>query len=101
MQRKLESGCELQDVACARSGAMIYLELVDSKIEQRARTYGSSDLLEGTKVALRLTQQWHRSGRVVVADSHFASLELAEELYRRDIRFLGVIKNNTTGFPKE
>ena len=80
---------------------MIYLELVGSKYEQRARTYGSSDLLEGTTVALRLTHPWHSSGRVVVADCHFASLKLAEELYRRGIRFLGVIKNNTTGFPKE
>jgi hypothetical protein len=35
---------------------------------------------------------WYQSGRVVVADSYFALVECAEELLKRNLKFIGVVK---------
>jgi hypothetical protein len=53
----------------------------------------------GTKDILSLVFPWARSGCVVVADSHFASVQAARELYKIGLRFIGCVKTATRGFP--
>ena len=39
--------------------------------------------------------QWANTDRIVCADSYFASLPAAEELWNCGLRFIGVIKTST------
>jgi hypothetical protein len=51
---------------------------------------------------LRLVYPWRGSGRGVVGDSYFASVELAEALLVLfSLYFVGVVKNSSTRFPME
>jgi Transposase IS4 len=50
-------------------------------------------------VLKELVLPWARTGRLVVADSYFASVATAEELYRLVLRFTGVVKIATRRFP--
>ena len=43
---------------------------------------------------------WFGSNRIVCADSYFASVGAAKELFRNDLRFIGVVKTATRGYPK-
>jgi hypothetical protein len=51
-------------------------------------------LNHGTKVLLQLVKPWYHSNRVVVANSYFASVECADELVKRNLRFIGVVKSS-------
>jgi hypothetical protein len=59
-------------------------------------------LLHGCKVMLHLLHYWtSRRWRVVCADSAFASVQAALRLYEKGFRFIGVIKQSTTNYPKK
>jgi hypothetical protein len=84
IDRKPENGCEIQNSACARSRVKLRLKLVTTAEDESARTEAvSSGLLRGTQVLKDLVMPWARTGHIVAADSYFASIESAEELYRR------------------
>lgn len=53
----------------------------------------------GTAWCLRLTKPWHGSGRTVIGDSAFASVQTAVQLKRRGLSFIGVVKTATSRFP--
>ena len=53
----------------------------------------------GTKVLVDLVRPLANSGRVVVADSYFASVQAALTLYEMGLRFIGTVKTATRGFP--
>ena len=42
---------------------------------------------------------WANTDRIICADSYFASVPAAEELWKHGIRFIGVIKTATRKFP--
>ena len=44
-------------------------------------------------------EPWGNSGRIVVGDSYFASVQAAIRLFRIGLRFIGVVKTATTGYP--
>jgi hypothetical protein len=48
---------------------------------------GQKDLKHGLKVMICLLQHWSPRGRVVCADSYFASVQAAVELYKIGWRF--------------
>ena len=105
IDRKPENGCEIQNAACGRSGVMLRLKLVkgidlvgdeDNGDEQN----NESSLLHGTQVLKTVVSPWFGSNRIVCADSYFASVGAAKELYRNGLRFIGVVKTATRGFPK-
>jgi hypothetical protein len=59
------------------------LKLVTSAEAESAHSEAySSGLLHGTKVLKELVMPWASTGRIVASDSHFASVESAEELYK-------------------
>ncbi len=102
MDRKPEAGCELQDACCARSGVMLCLKLVKSAQEEASGEQEEEDgLNHGTKVLKSLVQPWAFSGRVVVGDSYFASLNAADEMARLGFGFIGVVKTATRHFPQQ
>ena len=102
MDRKPESGGEIQDCACGQSGIMVQLLLVKSK-EERARedVEGPNEegVIHGAKVLNRLVEPWHHTQRLVCADSFFASVGTAVMLKKNGLLFTGVVKTATKNFP--
>jgi hypothetical protein len=60
----------------------------------------SAQLNHGLKVMLHLLKNWTPRG-IVCADSYFASVQAAFELYNRGWRFISVVKTATKLFPKD
>ena len=48
---------------------------------------------------MELTEPWHASNRIVVADSAFASVNTAVQLNKQRMGFIGVVKTATKRFP--
>ena len=67
-------------------------------VEFVLRSDGSS-LNHGTQVILELLRPIANTDRVVVADSYYASVQTARELWRIKLRFIGVLKTATKQFP--
>jgi hypothetical protein len=102
IDRKPENGCEIQNSCCATSGVMLRLRIVKSKVaefEASAATALDHTVNHGTAIIKELVKPWMNSGRVVVADSYFASVQTARELYGIGLRFVGVVKTATKQFP--
>ena len=105
LDRKPENGCEIQNAACGVSGVMLRLKLVKGAnlpgVEDEDFADNSNSLLHGTRVLKHLVSPWFGSHRIVCADSYFASVGAANELFRNGLRFIGVVKTATRGFPKQ
>jgi hypothetical protein len=103
IDRKPENGCKIQNAACGRSGIMLRLKLVkgaDLVGVDDVNNDHENSLLHGTRVLKYLVSPWSGSHRIVCADSYFASFGAAQELFARGLRFIGVVKTATRGFPK-
>ena len=100
-----KDGCEIQNAACGSSGVMIQLKLVKSPeaaVPEESGTAPASDgLTHGGKVLKGLVLPWANSGRLVCADSCFASVATAESLLEIGLKFIGVIKTATRKYPME
>ena len=84
MERKPDSGCEIQNSACGRSGTMMRLKLVKTAEEQHAGT--KDDDMEPphrTAIVKHPVEPWADStaGRIVCADLHFASVPTVIEMH--------------------
>lgn len=106
LERKPDSGCEIQDICCVQSKVMLQLKIVQSS-EQEERKQAAKNpseeyaaLNHGTKVLLELCEPWNDTGRLVVADSYFASVMSAGELKKRGWKFIGNVKTASKMFPK-
>eukprot|EP00977_Amphora_coffeiformis_P024561 scaffold16227_cov128-Amphora_coffeaeformis.AAC.1 len=97
IDRKPESGCEIQNICDGKSGIMLRMMLVKSTKATHFDMEGS--LNHGTKIIKYLVAPWARSNRVVVVDSYFASVQTAQELFKMGLRFIGVVKTATKSFP--
>ncbi len=66
------------------------------------KQFGNSDesLLHGTNVLKHVVSPWFGSNRIVCADSYFAFVGAAKELFRNVLRFIGVVKTASRGYPK-
>lgn len=100
MDRKVDAGVEVNVVADGTTNIVLRLEMEKSEGE---RDVGEEvrDLSAGAQLTLRLTKPYWGSQRTVVGDARFASVETAEELLRRGLRFIGAVKQATAGFPME
>ena len=99
MERKPENGCEIQDACDGRSRIMIRLKLVKGAIDNEVLAGVDEESLHGTRVMKELVAPWAHSGRVVSADSYFASVPCALALHAMGLRFIGVVKTATRQFP--
>ena len=79
---------------------MIQLNLVKTSSEKDPHSPEEHDgLLHGTKVMLNIFQPWVNKQRCVVsADIYFALVQACDELKKRGLRFIGVVKTATRGF---
>jgi Transposase IS4 len=110
IDRKPENGCEIQNAACGQSGIMLRLKLVkgidlvaddnDDNDDNAGGNVDHNHMLHGTHVLTLLVSPWSGTSRIVSADSYFASVGAAEELFRMGLRFIGVVKTATRRFPK-
>lgn len=96
LDRKPESGREIQNIADGVTGIMLRMQLVKSE-DERDDTVNPF-LNHGTNIALSLSAPWSRTGRHVCADSFFASFECATALYDAGLRFTGVVKTASRCF---
>jgi Transposase IS4 len=96
IDRKPENGCEIQTACCGSSGIMMSLRIV-----KQEHLEGPENLLHGLKVMMVLLDKWPLRGRIVCADSYFASVQATVELYKIGWRFIGVVKTATKQFPME
>jgi hypothetical protein len=69
-------------------------------VEEENFANNNNSLLHGTQVLKRVVSPWFGSNRIVCADSYFASVGAAKELFCNGLRFIGVVKTATRGFPK-
>ena len=101
IDRKPESGLEVQNAACGESGIMIQLKLVKGeKDDDYSDNEANQDNVpHGAKVLLKLLSPWINTQRIVCADSYFASVTAAELLYVNGLKFIGVVKTATQKFP--
>jgi len=100
IDRKPENGCEILNAACGRSGIMLRFSVVTSAEHQRALgTNADGGVPHGAAVLKRLVAPWAGTHRVVRADSYFASVTAATELLAMGLRFIGVVKTATRGYP--
>jgi Transposase IS4 len=101
IDRKPESGCEIQNTACGRSGIMLRLQLVTTPEDRKERELESGgDFLHGTAVLSRLVSPLAGSGRIVTADPYFSSVKAALHLHDLGLKYVGVVKTATRRFSK-
>ena len=94
-ERKPDNGFEIQDKSDVRSKAMIRLKLVKGYIENGLLGNEDPGGLHGKRVTKQLVAPWRNSGRVVCADSYFASVPCTIAMRDMGLRFIGVVKNAT------
>ena len=101
IDRKPEDGCEIQNAADGVTGIMMRLKLVKTSGEEAECVEHDGNLNHGTNVLLELTEAWHNTSipRIVCADSYFASVQAADQMYGKKMRFIGPVKTATKGFP--
>ena len=79
---------------------MLRLKIVKTKVEEERLLEPTDEgTLHGTQVLRSLVSPWQGSGRIVVADRYFASVEAANALYKMGLKFIGVVKTATRHFP--
>jgi hypothetical protein len=94
-------GMEIKNLCDVDSNVMLKLEIVADKKEMSERDY-SAALGAGTALLLRLTKEYSGTGRVVIADSAFASVKSAVELKKKHgLDFIGLVKTASRKFPKQ
>ena len=98
MDRKPESGCELKTSSCGELGILLQIEVVCSADKMRAREFEVTHQ-HGTAVMLGLVEPWFNTDCIVCADSFFASVHAADAMFEKGLRFSGVIKTSTKGYP--
>ena len=100
-RKPVEIGREYHAVADNETKIIINLEMVEGKERDRKKEL-VSEFGVATACTLRLTAPWKGTGRVVVADSWFAGVRTAEELYRRNgLYFIGMVKTGHKNFPRK
>jgi len=100
IDRKPENGCEIQNAACGRSGIMLNLSVVTTaEYRKDDAESDEDDLPHGVAVLKKLVAPWAGTTRVVCADSYFGSVAAARHLLGMGLRFIGVVKTATRGYP--
>ena len=93
-------GMMIKNVCDVETGIMLSMEIASSAEEMQRRTEPGMNV--GTGYLLRLTQSLKGSGRLVVGDSAFSSVESARMMKSRNgLFYIGAVKVATRGFPKK
>ena len=106
IDRKPDSGCEIQDSCCGVTGILCQLLVVKSESNEEGNGMDNQDQTsnpitnkKGINAVFRLTEPWHRSGRTVVGDSAFSSVGTCVQLNKVNMGYIGMVKQATKYFP--
>lgn len=104
IDRKPENGCEIQNAAYARSGIMLNFKVVTTAKHRRAADATGDTGQEGAHphgmiVAKQMVANWAGMQRIICADSYVASVATAMVLLAMGLRFIGVVKTASRGYP--
>jgi len=99
--KPVSQGVECKCSADAESGIMLRLEIQEGAASMRQKKFQSGDEQYPfhTAVTLRAVEPWHRSHRLVVADSAFSSVATAIAMLQHGLHFAGIVKTAYKGFP--
>ena len=100
IDRKPDDGCEIQDACCAESGILCRLSIVKHEADENNKKTDDTGNV-GTNTVIKLTQPWHKSGRIIVGDSAFSSVNTAVQLHKLKLGYIGVVKQATKYYPME
>jgi len=100
--RKPETlSCEFKDNADATTGIIVRLEICEGKERMKQKEWaGVEGISAGAAMCMRLCKPWFGTGRMLVADSYFASVNTLVNLKKHGIYFTGLVKTAYTGYPK-
>ena len=103
MDRKPDSGCEIQNSCDVETGIMLRLKVVKTPEELQRTEDHTGAHGHGTQVTLDLVSPWSRTRteRVILGDSYFASLKTCRALKDVNLRFIGPVKSCHAGFPQK
>jgi hypothetical protein len=93
-------GLEIKDMCDGESGVMLFLEIMEGEAVMKTKEFCGQGVSAGTSHCLRATKAWHGSGRVLVGDSAFASVQTCISLKKHGIYFVGLVKNASKHYPK-
>jgi len=96
-------GSELKSSACAESGIMLRVEVLEGKEVMAGKEFVTPphSYNAGTGHLLRLVRPWIATGRVVIADSAFSSVQALIALFQLGLYFIGCVKTAHKSFPKQ
>ncbi|KAG2783787.1 hypothetical protein Pcac1_g6509 [Phytophthora cactorum] len=91
---------ELKTTADGETGILMEIDIVEENERQRQKTY-AAEFSEGTALTLRLAAPFNGTGRTMVADSVFSSVNTLVQLERLlGLYFMGIVKDATAEYPK-
>ena len=100
LECKPDNGGKIQNLADVASGIMLHLKVVKLAKEEKVistdavaanededdgNDAAANEGGKGTRVLLKLTEPWHHSGRVVSADTYFASVKAATKMKEKGL----------------
>ena len=92
-------GIMVKVTCCGSSGVLLHAELVEGAVVDHNKEW-YSEYKATTACTLRLTKQWHGTGRVVVGDAWFGSVRIVEELRNRGLYAVMCVKQGCSGYPR-
>ena len=103
IDRKPVNGCEIQNTADGVSVIMIQLKLVKTSSEEDLHSPEEHDgLLHGNKLMLNIFLPWvNKQRRDVISDIYFALVQSCDDLKKRGLSFICVVKTATSVFCME
>ena len=93
-------GAEIKDLCDGVSGIMLWLELMEGKEVMAHKPFCGAGIKDGAAQCLRATVPWHGSGRVLLGDSAFASVDTAVRMKKVGLYFTGLVKQSSALYPK-
>ena len=98
-RKPTDTGREGHTTACVESGLLIFYEIYEGKEKMEDKEY-VREWGKNPAKAMRCVKNWFHSGRLVLVDSGFASVELAQGLAENGLFMIGNVKTAHAGFPK-
>ena len=92
-------GFQIKTLACSESKIIVAVDLVEGAEKDASKSY-NQEWGKSTGCTLRLTEPYHGTGRTVVGDSWFGSVNTAVALLKHGLYFVGNVKNGHYGYPK-
>ena len=93
-------GTELRDCTDGSSRVTLRLEIQEGKASMAGKEFHNECSTGGAAAVLRLVKPWFETGRLVVGDSAYASVDTAIACRNHGLHFTGLVKTAHKKFPK-